>query len=378
MVNSKNHISKIDSLRGIAIMGVFLYHSQLILYTNCDLKVYGINHFLIVNGLNDIIINFSPVAFGWTGVQLFLIISGFLIHYGFLQKNTNLDVVSFFIRRFWRIYPPYLILLLFICFSKNNIGEYLNNKDGIENFVSHLMLIHNLRSKYFYHINPSFWSLALEVQLYLIYPLLLVVWRSIGINKIFYLTFLISLILLFVGMYFENRIDFFKSPTYDRSIFKYCFIWWSGALLSEKYYLNEKLFPQNSFIVFLTCFFLAQLSKAYLYTSYFTIYLITIAWLAFFEWFLYDTKISLNNKLVKILSVLGICSYSFYLIHFPYMYGLFDYFNFLGLSEKSVLVKIIPTFLVIFMISYSYYLFIEQTSIKFGKGFLDKIKRNLV
>src|SRR5580693_8465133 len=114
-----DHIRKLDILRGIAIISVFLVHSQECLYPNYGAVAYNSSHVLDVHDLKSIILNFSPSAFGWSGVNLFLLISGFLLHLGFLSSNKPFRPIDFFSKRFWRIYPPYLLVLLFFCAATN-------------------------------------------------------------------------------------------------------------------------------------------------------------------------------------------------------------------------------------------------------------------
>jgi peptidoglycan/LPS O-acetylase OafA/YrhL len=55
---------------------------------------------------------------------------------------------------------------------------------GQLNFIHHALLIHNFRDDFIFGINGSFWSLAVEAQYYLLYPLLLAVTRVIGIHAV--------------------------------------------------------------------------------------------------------------------------------------------------------------------------------------------------
>lgn len=368
MTKEKSHILKIDILRGVAILGVFFYHSQLMLYPNFEIKDYSSNGIIITTGFKSILLNFSPSAFGWTGVQLFLIISGFLIHLGYLYNNENIKTSIFYSKRFWRIYPPYLFVLLFFCFSTNAIGYFLFSKPGLYNLGSHLLFLHNLSDKTFYSINPSFWSLALEMQLYLIYPLLLFSRKKIGMRNTLICLIALSFLFLTIGIIFKDLGILFS---FDRSVIKFWFIWGAGAFLAEKYFKGEKIFPKGTVYIIVFGFVATLLSKSLFYSSYLTVYLATLTWIAFFEWFLIK-EIVLEKYVYKIIATIGICSYSIYLIHQPYLNDLLRYFEILNYKQLSQfypifkILKLIPTFIIIFLISYSLYLFIELPSVKLG------------
>jgi peptidoglycan/LPS O-acetylase OafA/YrhL len=85
-------------------------------------------------------------------------------------KSTH-SFPEYFIRRFFRIYPPYIAAV--ILFS---VISY----PGIRQFASHALLIHNFFPSTFFGISPAFWSIAVEVQLYLLYPLLYWFSRHVG------------------------------------------------------------------------------------------------------------------------------------------------------------------------------------------------------
>ena len=151
---SEKHIDSLDGLRGIAILLVFIYH------------------YLPRNFYNPL----SWVAsIGWTGVDLFFVLSGFLIT-GILYdtRNSSNFFKVFYARRALRLFPLYFFVVGIVLFvsalshtsmSWKAIPFYIYGanlmiplKDGIPNFSPYLSCLH-------------FWSLALEEQFYSLWPL---------------------------------------------------------------------------------------------------------------------------------------------------------------------------------------------------------------
>jgi peptidoglycan/LPS O-acetylase OafA/YrhL len=161
----REHILLIDVLRGVAIAGVFLFHTLAAAYGRYHFPWNG--WFPQFQSVNSYLLLW-PFNFGYVGVAIFFVVSGFCIHLSYLS-NQNQSWIFFFKKRILRIYPLYLLALLF--FFVGPIQMY-PLRSGTEwwQFLSHVFAVHNFGSETYAGINPSFWSIAVEVQLYLIYP----------------------------------------------------------------------------------------------------------------------------------------------------------------------------------------------------------------
>lgn len=98
---------------------------------------------------------------------------------------------GYFTRRIRRIWPPYywaiavtLALIVFVPgmnIPRDRYWDYAFPALETGSIISHLLFIQNLRSEWFFTINPPMWTVAVEEQIYLVFPLLLLpVWRRWG------------------------------------------------------------------------------------------------------------------------------------------------------------------------------------------------------
>src|SRR5580704_2772726 len=86
------HISQLDGLRGLAILLVLIYH--------------------FAGDIPFNVILIAPVYYGWSGVDLFFVLSGFLITRILLRTRADPGYFrSFYIRRALRIFPLYYTVL---------------------------------------------------------------------------------------------------------------------------------------------------------------------------------------------------------------------------------------------------------------------------
>jgi len=173
MPNSPTGLTRlrgIDALRGVAALGVVLFHAI----------EQGKN--VVPNNLLEYPVRLVQFAssFGYIGVFLFFVISGFCIHLQWARSKAagikpDIRFGSFWKRRLRRLYPPYVIaLLLYLLLAAYTVGLDLTHF-VVYDIGMHLLMLHNLDPHTCYTINGVFWTLAIEEQLYLAYFLLLFV-----------------------------------------------------------------------------------------------------------------------------------------------------------------------------------------------------------
>jgi peptidoglycan/LPS O-acetylase OafA/YrhL len=146
-----NRLPGLDLLRAIAIVWVMLFHSW------------------IVGGVGDL---FQPLADnGWMGVDLFFVLSGYLIGYPLLQLlsvGAPLQLGEFYRRRAYRILPAFLVVLaIYVWFPAWREAPGMQPVWQFLSFTMNLLID--------YQHNAAFshaWSLCVEEQFYLLFPLL--------------------------------------------------------------------------------------------------------------------------------------------------------------------------------------------------------------
>lgn len=161
LINSKKHLPALDGLRGLAILLVFFYH-----YAG------GLQHTAHSKSMHL----FGAIfGFGWSGVDLFFVLSGFLIT-GILfdTQDDPAYYKKFYVRRSLRIFPIYYIFLgvygLLAFFHLD--GQF---HLGHVAFLFYLGYPVTLLWPALQRISPSvhfthLWSLCAEEQFYLVWP----------------------------------------------------------------------------------------------------------------------------------------------------------------------------------------------------------------
>ncbi|MGI8638644.1 MAG: acyltransferase family protein [Pyrinomonadaceae bacterium] len=189
---------------------------------------------------------------GWTGVDLFFVLSGFLIAgllFNEYKKRGDIDIKRFLIRRGFKIYPAFWFMILTTLAVTIFSGETIY-RGG---FLSELLFIQNYHSGIWEHT----WSLAVEEHFYIFLSLLFFVFLFLGRNshknsfdfipKIFAFVAVVCLALRFVtniylGFSYETNIE--QTHLRIDSLFFGVFLsyLWNFRGLSDSRFLNKNKF----------------------------------------------------------------------------------------------------------------------------------------
>ena len=161
----------IDALRGVAALGVVLYHTN---------ATPGVDRRLWFGDGID-----AAMLFGKYGVWLFFVISGFCIHLQWVRSTmvpgaAPLGFGEFWKRRIRRLYPPYLVTLAFYIWLRHNTGELPLTALSAWKVGLHMFMLQNLDTRALSTMNNVYWTLAVEEQLYLLYFVFLALRRRWG------------------------------------------------------------------------------------------------------------------------------------------------------------------------------------------------------
>lgn len=166
---NKNRLHQLDGLRGLAVLLVIAFHLLNNSYVN--------THVLELNKLELLISKLT--ALGWAGVNLFFVLSGFLIATSLLNNRTSLTYFStFYIRRFARIVPIYfLLLLIYLVFANYFKGVTTVLFEKPIPIYNYFLFFQNFIMSAQGHFGPNAltptWSLAVEEQFYLVIPFII-------------------------------------------------------------------------------------------------------------------------------------------------------------------------------------------------------------
>jgi peptidoglycan/LPS O-acetylase OafA/YrhL len=293
-------LREIDFLRGVAVL--------LVLF----------RHYPIIGILEKI---------GWAGVDLFFVISGFLVS-GLLfnehKKYNRIYTSRFLIRRGFKIYPLfYLMILTTIIFNL----KFRLPIDG-QGVLAEIFFVQN----YFGHIWVHTWSLGVEEHFYIGVALLVTLaakWNLLDSSRKV-TAFCISIFVACLGMRiyngfakpFEIYTHLFRTHLrIDSLLF--------GVFLSYLYYFKKEMFTfyftkfRNRLYILATLLilpiFIFDISQLFTYTIGFTF--LYIGFGIILSNFVIDKKINstldhyLSKQLVNAVSYIGYCSYPIYLFH---------------------------------------------------------------
>jgi peptidoglycan/LPS O-acetylase OafA/YrhL len=163
MAEARERLEGLDFLRGLASLAVCWFHLTRFHYNSPDQR-----GFAVVRQTGD---------YGWLGVEVFFVISGFVIPYSLYRARYRIrDFFTYLARRIVRLDPPYLAAIAVILVLAYVSGLKSGRPVVIEVYpvgwarvLLHLGYLNIFTSDTRYAwLNPSFWTLAIEMQFYLL------------------------------------------------------------------------------------------------------------------------------------------------------------------------------------------------------------------
>jgi len=298
---------QLDGLRAICFLGVFLFHTD-------------------------------SIRFWWGayGVHVFFALSGFLITKILLTHENSVPtgdlIKSFYIRRFLRIFPAYyMILILLLIFA--SVPYMTSIFFYVYNIKLFLLSLAGKAGEVALHWNEwgmHFWSLSVEEQFYIIYPILFLYLAKKYRAQFFVLSILLSILV-------TTAFKFAASTTYYGYLPFVCgeYILWGCFLAYLEHHGKLSKIPRDRMFYYCILAFVVYCylrdPPRYTYSrSFITIFpgfeqTITAVLFALLIWSLWHAD---SDPVAKALAwgplaYFGKISYGLYLIH-PFMWNLFD------------------------------------------------------
>lgn len=390
---------ELDSLRGLAAFIVVIHHCLLTFIVFFAAYNHELVSSSIVRLLND-----SPLHILWAGsesVILFFILSGFVLSLPFLNNKTT-TYKNYFIKRFCRIYLPYIFtmflsIILFNLLKVDNPIAYLSSWFNemwstpltLKSAFSYLLMVgfdtHNF--------NTVTWSLIHEMRISIFFPLVMIPilkydWKKsllIGLLTTYSLWFIFVVASLVIKI---DDLSFILKSIGDT--FYYCSFFVIGAVFAKykdsikNFYNRQSTMSKTFIIIFAVLMYsiewivpgLGELKTSsgiyFIILRTFINLCVTIAILILFMFALNAAKLQRklqNKKLVY----LGKISYSLYLIH-PIVL-LSSVYILKGFLPIELIVASVP--LVSVLIASIMYKLIEEPSISLGRKLIKKSQNKL-
>jgi len=262
-------------------------------------------------------LNLPGFRFGYLGVDIFFVISGFLM----MKIYSNLGIKKikqFYIKRFLRLIPAYLVISLFTTFIFLTLAlPYEKTSLVKQNFYASI-LVSNFyywtENQYFVNsgLRPllTFWSLALEIQFYLILPFVFLLMKK-TMKLLGFITFL-SLALSVVLEKISPETGFFLLPG---RLWEFLVGVWLASFLvtyKKKFWVSVFAFRMAllAFPVLTLIFDLIGIEKSIILNILAVVYTLILLFIGFY---LDENKNFMNEFGLMI----GKYSYSIYLVHLP-------------------------------------------------------------
>lgn len=355
IISKGNFIPEIDGLRFIAIASVVLHHLNGFLLKK-DTSSYNVEYnFDIINKI---------LSVGHLGVPLFFVISGFILARPFanmyINNGSKINIKKYFIRRVTRLEPPYILIMTILLFGAVYVAKTVSLPDGILSYFSSITYTHN----FFYGrgtsplLNSVAWSLEVEIQFYILMPLLAKIFMIKKKNKRRTVTIIFALLFLIL--------DFFESMPF-RSIIHYMHYFLVGFLLADIYVCSNNSIKKIKYptIVSVLSFIIVWFTELIEPSSAMSSITLSIIQIIAIFVFYYLAIIHRSIRLLAnplITNIGGMC-YTIYLLHYPLISMFGNPLMKINISNNSLVNTLAYSSILLFVVmifSALYFLMIER------------------
>ena len=300
---------EVDGMRFLAIIPVVLLH-----FRTAFLRYNGSYTLDTLSDMDRLIDKW--IKTGDVGVHIFFAISGFILTLPFANHYINLgrkvNIKRYFLKRLTRLEPPYIITLTILLLVHLYLNIY-NDQELFRSYFASLIYSHNWIFGKWSIINPVAWSLEIEVQFYILVPVLTLIFavKSTLFKRI-------ALIGLFFLFPFINdnvlHVNFL-------SLLRFGQYFVVGIFVAD-IYLSVKELPVKK--VFIDITGVAAILLIFIFQFYRWHYLVPLAIFITFISVLYGDKLKKIFSM-QLISVIGGMCYITYLIHYSLITGLVKY-----------------------------------------------------
>ena len=300
-------IREIDGLRFLAIIPVLIQHMYERYQRNTPLHFAENNEKAVTDFF---------ASRGFIGVYIFFIISGFILALPFAKHSfangKRVSVGEYFFRRVTRLEPTYIlwITLLFIVFVLHGNNSFT---EGLPHYLASITYTHGLIYHKWSPINPPTWTLEIEIQFYILAPILAWLFFSIK-NKL--QRRIINVSAIFLIMIAQQYFKFYTNP-YNLTILGHLHYFLAGFMLSDVYLCDWETIKKSRWFDLIAAIALIIVLTSWSWDFEFPLRVIFV--LSLFVLFYAIFKSVKVNKFFTngwITAIGGMC-YTIYLIHLP-------------------------------------------------------------
>lgn len=336
MTQSRRHIDFLDAIRGCAALAVFLFHVR-----HAVIQYVPKFQFSVVSDL---------FRDGWIGVAIFFALSGFCIHLSYIRSSSS-RWSTYFSKRLRRIVPSYVLALVIFLILTITFDGF--RAVSVPDIILHLMGLHNFVPSYVHSFNGSFWSIAVEMQLYVLYPIVFIVQKRFGWWAALVLTGTVEAALR-LAVAFDVVPGGDSGSTFVSMLpIYFWFSWTIGAFAAHNY--NKGTMSNLGKLPPLLLLSLCWVALNVPVLCHFRFPLISILMASCLErWSLGRNWIpNVHGILGRHLTALGTVSYSFYLYHQPFMNFIFKMSTRIS-TNPSTLITILTTGVILLYVGLYY------------------------